>query len=561
MKKARVVSTFRFLEWGKPPPPGSRFKGIINTASLIGWVSYTNRDKAAALKQEKTMHEGGLLGYTNHENDIKTYSSEGWLDDGKMNTFKKAISRAFHKNGNLCWDTVVSLRDYMDAHTANMYSLNDYAAIVSKTLPDYFKNMGLDPDNMLWWMNYHTNKKNPHMHIVFMEKNQTQTRGKLPQRMLDKYKSLWLKELGMRQEFAKAYGIAPSEFMKQKDEYRNSLLDSIDRGLSMNEQIQKLAASLPETGRLSYNSKPMKEHKESIDKITDQILLSDEVRPSYEAWLKTVETVDMFQNKLAGDDISHFKGTELEKIYTRIGNMILKQTKDIKTNVLETYDLWFNESHVQAHNDTDAITMIKIPHVSLRVAIPDERITTDDIGYRHVELNDDEKDMKLYAYDRNIQAWKQTNAREIYEISGVELRKVLENNGDVQHLKEHINEIPNIPHVKNNESSDIKEIQNEIKDARKIEKNDENIKNEETKFEKETEDTKSVYKRGIFKLEQTFGIKRTNRKLHSKNSSAYIKKGARRLLFQDQREKDKDLEKFIREIEEQKIRSEEREMI
>ena len=46
------------------------------------------------------------------------------------------------------------------------------------------------------------------MHIVFMEKVHTRTRGKLAQKYLDKYKSTWLKGIrspsGIHQEIRKS---------------------------------------------------------------------------------------------------------------------------------------------------------------------------------------------------------------------------------------------------------------------------------------------------------------------------------------------------------------------
>ena len=84
MSKAHVISKFRFLECGKAPPKGSRFKGTISTASLLDWYEYTGREKAADDKKEHSMHEGGLLGYTSQDDTTRTFSSDGWLTKDKM---------------------------------------------------------------------------------------------------------------------------------------------------------------------------------------------------------------------------------------------------------------------------------------------------------------------------------------------------------------------------------------------------------------------------------------------------------------------------------------------
>ncbi len=46
--------------------------------------------------------------------------------------------------------------------------------------------------------------------------------------------------------------------------------------------------------------------------------------------------------------------------------------------------------------------------------------------------------------------------------------------------------------------------------------------------------------------------------IHNQKLSAVLKKGSKRILYQDAQEKERDLERFIREYEEQQIRSEER---
>ncbi|MFQ8845942.1 MAG: hypothetical protein ACLR84_00605 [Clostridia bacterium] len=96
-------------------------------------------------------------------------------------------------------------------------------------------------------MNYHNNKKNPHMHIVFMEKVHTRTRGKLAQKYLDKYKSTWLKELGLRQEFAKRYKKDPKNVFKEKDVLRKTLISGIDMRFH-DQLLHSFYTTLPKKG-------------------------------------------------------------------------------------------------------------------------------------------------------------------------------------------------------------------------------------------------------------------------------------------------------------------------
>lgn len=336
-KKSHVISKFRFLEYGKKAPKNSRFKGVINTTTLIGWFSYTNRKEAANKKEDKGMHKNGLLGYTSRDGNATTYSSKGWLDSkDKINDFKKEISQAFHEKGNLCWDTVVSMKEYKDAFASGLYNVKDYAAIVEKILPDYFKSIGMEPSNMIWWMNYHDNKHNPHMHIVFMEKKQTITKGKLQKKYIDRYKTKFLKEFGMREKFKKEFHMDSKQAFKKIDEERNKIMDAAKNILSDSKIIDltDLSRILPKEGRLSYNSKNMVPYKKGIDGLITTFLHVPEIHEELLQWEENVRLLDDFQNHLAGDKSSHLMENEYKKLYTRLGNLMIKTALEHRNSTL-----------------------------------------------------------------------------------------------------------------------------------------------------------------------------------------------------------------------------------
>lgn len=538
MSKAHVISKFRFLECGKAPPKGSRFKGTISTASLLDWYEYTGREKAADRKKEHSMHEGGLLGYTSQDDTTRTFSSDGWLTKDKMPGFKKKIAKAFHKDGDICWDTVVSLKDYQDSFQSNMYDVNDYAAIVSKSLPGYFKSIGLDPDNMIWWMNYHNNKKNPHMHIVFMEKVHIRTRGKLAQKYLDKYKSTWLKELGLRQEFTKRYEKAPKDVFREKDALRKTLISGIDMRFH-DQLLHSFYTTIPKKGRLSYNSKNMKPYRRQLNLIIRSLLQDEEIRPTYEEWLGKVEMLDDLQNTLANEKISHFKKTELDKLYTRIGNMILGHAKYKETECKQGYDLWFSKQNIRYQDEQ--IYRIKLQDRAACIDLPsDAALFLDERGFYHVEIEQD-KSYTLHRYAKNLDAWKDISETDTLQIDRDTLFRYM--------------------HAK-----DISLSEGEPKifvgqDSRKslMDGTDEIAVPLLTDDPKEIppDPQKSLHARSEGPPAR-MGMRKKSKVIHKQKLSAVLKKGSKRILHQDAQEKERDLERFIREYEEQQIRSEER---
>ena len=538
MSKAHVISKFRFLECGKAPPKGSRFKGTISTESLLDWSEYTGREKAADRRKERSMHEGGLLGYTSQDDTTRTFSSDGWLTKEKMAGFKKKIAKAFCKDGDICWDTVISLKNYQDSFQSNMYDVNDYAAIVSKLLPGYFKSIGLDPDNMIWWMNYHNNKKNPNMHIVFMEKVHTRTRGKLAQKYLDKYKSIWLKELGLRQEFAKTYKKDPKDIFKEKDALRKTLISRID--MSFNDQLlHSFYTTLPKKGRLSYNSKHMKPYRRQLNLIIRSLLQDEEIGKVYEQWLNKVEMLDDFQNTLANEKISHFKKTELDKLYTRLGNMILEHAKYKETECKQEYDLWFSKQNIRYQDEQ--VYRIKLHDRAACIDLPsDLALFLDERGFYHVEIEQD-KSYTLHRYAKNLDAWKDISETDTLQIDRDTLFRYM-------HAKD-ISLSEGEPKISAGQDSRISLI-----DAA-----------DETDVQFLTDSSKEIphdSQRSTHARSEgphvRMGMRKKAKVFHNQKLSAVLKKGSKRILHQDAQEKERDLERFIREYEEQQIRSEER---
>ena len=538
MSKAHVISKFRFLECGKAPPKGSRFKGTISTASLLDWYEYTGREKAADRKKERGMHEGGLLGYTSQDDTTRTFSSDGWLTKDKMPGFKKKIAKAFHKDGDICWDTVVSLKDYQDSFQSNMNDVNDYAVIVSKSLPGYFKSIGLDPDNMIWWMNYHNNKKNPHMHIVFMEKVNTRTRGKLAQKYLDKYKSTWLKELGLRQEFTKRYGKAPKDVFREKDALRKTLISGLDMRFH-DQLLHSFYTTIPKKGRLSYNSKNMKPYRRQLNLIIRSLLQDEEIRPTYEEWLGKVEMLDDLQNTLANEKISHFKKTELDKLYTRIGNMILGHAKYKETECKQGYDLWFSKQNIRYQDEQ--IYRIKLQDRAACIDLPsDAALFLDERGFYHVEIEQD-KSYTLHRYAKNLDAWKDISETDTLQIDRDTLFRYM-------HAKD-ISLSEGEPKIFVGQDSRISLMDGTDETAVPLLTDDPK--------EIPPDPQKSLHARSEGPPAR-MGMRKRSKVIHKQKLSAVLKKGSKRILHQDAQEKERDLERFIREYEEQQIRSEER---
>ncbi len=330
------IDKIRFFELGKPAPKNSRFKGIITQDTVFGrkgWLDYTGREEAT--QPDKDFYEDGegFIGYTLREEAAEglTMTSCGSYTPENISEFKDMCRKSFKEEGDLVWDMVISLPTYDYAESCGLRTQHDYAGLVSNVLPQFFKKIGLDPNNMLWWENYHKNTEHPHMHICFLEKNKTRGRGKVTLKQLKSLKTIIIKELSLREDFFKNTAISPERFFKNKDAEIGELIRaSKNYDFTKINTVTDLALVLPRYGRMQYGSYQIMPYREKLDQITEEFLNSDALKETYQSYLKKLDTLAETLDEAAGTNVATIKDTEIRKLHKQIGNIILDQIKDMR---------------------------------------------------------------------------------------------------------------------------------------------------------------------------------------------------------------------------------------
>ena len=332
---AKMIDKIRFFECGKPAPKGSRFQGNVSASTLFGehgYFDYTTREDAnepVSITNRTT--NKGFIGYTQREEAANGYTmtSSGFLKTPEQeNRFIKEGLKYFCSPGDLAWEVIISFDSYDEMKQVGFENQQDYALAIQKILPQFFQKVGLDPSNIFWWENYHSNKNNPHMHVVFMEKQKTRTRGSFTQKQLDYLKSAIVKEVIARKSLEVSTGMDSHLFMKKKDEMFSQIIDAAkQKNYSGMESLNDFLKTLPKTGRLQYNSKSMDLYRPQLDNFINKIIESEECKPIYERLVNSLDQLDRTMNEAGQSDIGAFKTTELGHLYEQIGNLILKEYK------------------------------------------------------------------------------------------------------------------------------------------------------------------------------------------------------------------------------------------
>lgn len=370
------IHKLRFLIYGYQPPKGSRFKGTLDTGSLIGYTQYTDRDDAKGNEKKLGKRKDGYLGYTSSHHKDATISSEGVIDSTKKREeLYKKMEKAFSKKGDIFYEEIISLESHEEAERLSLgQSAKQWEPLLNEVLPKVFRHKGFDPKNMLWTADLHTNTQHPHVHLLFMEKEHTMDRAKFTQSDMKYLKRQLLSALERRQAYCDRLEASVDDVFKKKDQQFRHLMSDVEESLINNKNIQltELLKALPKRGRMQYNSFNMKDYRPLIDNYIDHLIRTDKkAKASFEKLMETIDKLEANINDAGNEKISTLKEAEMRKIYERIGNMILQKAKDPDYKEIMTVNKKTGETQIRRYRKP--LTNISISRAIVDVANAQEQ--------------------------------------------------------------------------------------------------------------------------------------------------------------------------------------------
>lgn len=407
MGHADVIVDVAFLQYGKHAPSNSGFKGIVTTESVFGgFVNYLVRDKAISNsmddelvrgKGEQAKHtassllhsehglDGSLMDYTSRENATKNSNDKAYFtmtNEGKIYSQEQREEwirnsmKSFSKDGDLIWTLVVSLDNYDLLNEYELKTQEDFASTTQKALNKTFKKIGLDPKNMIWWEDFHTNTDHPHMHITFLEKEHTRDRGKFTEKEIDKVKTTIITEIAARKRYKELYLQESEDALKMINPLKKEVISQMETlSYKTLKDVSNLYSQLPRSGRLQYNSANIAPYKKQLDNIVEQILKSDSLKESYKKFADHLKTFDENMNAIGNEKISHMLEREDTKLRVMIANEILKGFKEIKQDPTEKANKvhdWKMEHGTQLLRDA-------LDHIWVDDLLPEQKIVVQEL--------------------------------------------------------------------------------------------------------------------------------------------------------------------------------------
>ncbi len=348
---AEVIIKTMFFVHGANAPKGSEFKGVITHDSLFGgFFNYTARDKAIKDSVEKEK-QSSMVDYTSRNKAILNSSSNGeyftMSNEGKLftdeerNKWREHSKDVFNKDDEIAWQLIVSLDSKELLERYMITDQNDMANIAKLALYKSFSKLHMNPNNFVWWEDYHTNTKYPHMHITFCEKEQTREKGKFNKKELAVIKTTFFNELLSRKQiYEKTKGNDTSKYnLKDIEPLRKNVVSKskvmTDLSYDTLQNIADLYSQLPANGRLQYGSSHMIPYRKQLDAIVDGILMCESVKTEYDVFKDKLQSLEKNINNMGNANVSSLFKSEDAKVRKQIANAVLGEFKTFGVEGIE----------------------------------------------------------------------------------------------------------------------------------------------------------------------------------------------------------------------------------
>lgn len=185
----------------------------------------------------------------------------------------------------------------------------------------------LDNDNVYWTAAIHTNTDNVHIHYAILEKERRVERKNdtIEVEAFDTLKSKVANKI-----------IGPEHIKKLTELSRKCLLPSFNDTLKNEKSLIQLLDKLPENKKLwYYNRKEFEPYQDEVKKCVQKIILSNpKLEESYKQYVTMLDQYTEKCKRLYGDGNRHlylnFKKNKLDDFYSRTGNAILRELKNIE---------------------------------------------------------------------------------------------------------------------------------------------------------------------------------------------------------------------------------------
>ncbi|AUB31283.1 relaxase MobL [Spiroplasma floricola] len=284
------------------------------------------------------------------------WSKEGLANNKRLEEIKSNLLK-INQEKQFVWDTVISFESAF-VEKYKIYSPEIVHEVLKDRIDMLFKSKGINSDKMEWFFAFHKNTDNPHVHLLFFEKEPTrfskeyEPKYHFDKDLLEDFRFRFATDLILKKQhieykdFMKSRGNLVNHFKQSLKEpiiwQNSSWMDVKEIYNDLTNDYEKIVyeinkynyennrAKFRKVNSLKYNFLN-KTEKQRINKIIDHILKNDKnINQEYKTYVKNLEGYQNAVNEINNNKDTKFMYESLygkDGLYSRIGNRILYAIK------------------------------------------------------------------------------------------------------------------------------------------------------------------------------------------------------------------------------------------
>lgn len=287
--------------------------------------------------------KGGKAGYKDYmgyagaeEKSAGVFDKNGLLSKEQ----KKEIRKNLRNTKSVIWDLVISFKEYYG--NSHLKDIDDAKDLLNARLNRFFKQAGLNPENIMWYAGLHENTDNRHIHISFFEREPQKYRqtdrtkkyyhnGNISKHAFD----------GLKISVEQYFSNTATRVKGCRKQLLEASKNSIQNDLNYNEKLHRLLVELyeriPSEGHISYMSDGMASVRGKADEITSCLLrnnprLCNEYTAFKYALKKHDDEILEIAKRQKIRDADGYLITEktISDLYRRMGNKVIQRALLLK---------------------------------------------------------------------------------------------------------------------------------------------------------------------------------------------------------------------------------------
>ncbi|MDM0670556.1 MobP2 family relaxase [Clostridium perfringens] len=311
-----IVYKLRFIT----PQEGYNFESYIN---------YIDRDKAT-----KKYHDNDYASFNDYMGNAKKKGSlftrdKDELNEKEIESLKNAFTVAQNRGSNLWQDVFSFNNDWLEEqgiYNSKTKVLDEERIhkAIRATMNTLETKCGYK--DLVWSASLHYNTKHIHVHVATVQLNPDE-RGKREYKVLRAMKSSFANSLSdFSKEYKEINNIIRERFVDNRKSY------DFTKDKMMKENVKQIIKLLPKDKRQwSYNYNSLQEVKPYLDEIT-RSFIDDNFKEDYKLLIKKLDEQEIKLKNMYGEKntslYKYYKDNKVDDLYTRMGNVTLKQIKD-----------------------------------------------------------------------------------------------------------------------------------------------------------------------------------------------------------------------------------------